>query len=178
MNKEREGVCRRRILWGADVYTDDSDPLAVAMHAGWIRGYWGEGVDFSWLDVGNVNSVPADPTTNPTITATPSESTLLAPPRKPMLPIPGKDLHLTILILPTLQNYTSLVRYGIKSRPWGKTHDGMSFKIEKIAWVDEGAGQGEERGGEARRKRMKMMADEAGGLPLHLDMMQKTERKA
>lgn len=28
---------RRRKVWGTDVYTDDSDPLAIALHSGWIR---------------------------------------------------------------------------------------------------------------------------------------------
>lgn len=31
----------------------------------------------------------------------------------------------------------------------------MSFQIEKLVWIDGGAGNGEERGGEARRKRMR-----------------------
>lgn len=28
---------KRRKLWGTDVYTDDSDPLAMLLHAGWLR---------------------------------------------------------------------------------------------------------------------------------------------
>lgn len=74
-----------------------------------------------------------------------------------MIPPAGKDLHITLLVLPQLQNYASTVAYGVKSRAWGGNHDGMSFKIEKIAWVDEGIGKGEERGGEARRKRLRAM---------------------
>ncbi len=74
-----------------------------------------------------------------------------------MTPSAGKDLHITLLVLPQLQNYASTVAYGMKSRLWGGNHDGMSFKIEKIAWIDEGIGKGEERGGEARRKRLRAM---------------------
>ena len=33
----------------------------------------------------------------------------------------------------------------------------MSFKVEKISWVDEGVSRGEERGGEARRKRLRAL---------------------
>lgn len=73
------------------------------------------------------------------------------------MPPAAKDLHITLLVLPPLQNYASTVAYGIKSRRWGGNHDGMSFKIDKIAWVDEGIGKGEERGGEARRKRLRAM---------------------
>jgi hypothetical protein len=47
--------------------------------------------------------------------------------------------------------------HGIKSRAWGSDHDGMSYRIEKIAWVDEQSARGEERDGEARRKRLRMM---------------------
>ena len=48
----------------------------------------------------------------------------------------------------------------------------MSFKIEKIAWVDEGAARGEERGGEARRKRLKalMGSRKIAGPPVKLSM--------
>lgn len=38
---------------------------------------------------------------------------------------------------------------------WRENHDGMSFKIERLEWVDEGvAGRNEERGGAARRRRL------------------------
>lgn len=163
---EREKICRRGALWGADIYTDDSDPLAAAMHAGWLRGDWGEGVDHSTTSliampgstVGLGNSAVANS----------ASLAISVRPALPQVPLSGKDLHLTLLILPTLQRYASLVRYGIKSRAWGDTHDGMSFKIERMAWVDEGAGYGEERGGEARRKRMKSRQSMARGPPLRL----------
>ena len=38
----------------------------------------------------------------------------------------------------------------------------MSFRVEKISWVDEGVGRGEERGGEARRKRLKALMKPQG----------------
>ncbi|KMU73850.1 hypothetical protein CISG_10237 [Coccidioides immitis RMSCC 3703] len=77
--------------------------------------------------------------------------------RIPPIPPPDKDLHITLLILPPLERYESSVMYGLKSRPWGNNHDGMSFKVESIEWVDEGGSKGQERGGEARRKRLKSM---------------------
>lgn len=90
-----------------------------------------------------------------------------------MTPSAGKDLHITLLVLPQLQSYASSVAYGIKSRSWGDNHDGMSYKVEKIAWVDEGIGRGEERGGEARRKRLRAMLQTrtmstGPGLPLRV----------
>lgn len=79
-------------------------------------------------------------------------------PASPMLPVPGKDLHLTLLILPTLQKYASRVAHGVKSRAWGDDHDGLSFRVEKMAWVDEKGGRGEERGGGSRHRRLNSAA--------------------
>ena len=162
-------------MWGVNIYTDDSDPLAAAIHSGWICGEWGEGVHLSMLAMDHTGKQKAP--SNQRITSSLSETTLSNPPSTPMQPIPGKDLHLVLLVLPTLQRYASLTRNGIKSRSWGDNHDGMSFKIEKIAWVDDGAGHGEERNGEARRKRMKSLVEPrsiAAGPPVHLTMIQKT----
>ena len=148
---EREEVCRRRALWGSDVYTDDSDPLAAAIHAGWIRGDWGDGIDLSMLGLDNA------PTSKPVSSPKSKQAieTISSLPAEPTAPRTGKDLHLTLLILPTLQFYASTTVHGIKSRAWGNNHDGVSFRVEKIAWVDGGVSNAEERGGEARRKRMK-----------------------
>lgn len=163
---EREKICRRGALWGVDVYTDDSDPLAAAIHAGWIRGDWGDGVDASTVEF---TAVPAsaEGVGNPALDGSTGSAISVRPPQ-PLMPPSGKDLHLTLLILPALQRYASLVRHGIKSRAWGDTHDGMSFMIEKMLWVEEGAGYGEERGAEARRKRMKSRQSMASGPPLRL----------
>ena len=165
-NVERQKICRRGALWGVDIYTDDSDPLAAAIHAGWIRGDWGEGVDASIIEFPNASG-SAEGVSNPAAT-TSSASTISVRPTQPLIPPSGKDLHLTLLILPALKRYASQVRHGIKSRAWGDTHDGMSFRIEKMSWVDEGAGYGEERGAEARRKRMKTRQSMTPGPPLRL----------
>lgn len=143
--EELEKVCLGRAVWGTDIYTDDSDPLAAAIHGGWIRGEWGHGIDFSMLEA----KPGKDAETNQTV--------FTSVPASPVLPPADKDLHLTLLILPTLQKYTSRVAHGIRSRAWGSDHDGMSYRIEKMAWADEGAGRGEERDAESRRKRLKMM---------------------
>lgn len=75
--------------------------------------------------------------------------------RLPPQPPPNKDLHITLLILPKLERYESTVMFGLRSRAWDSTHDGISFKILHIDWVEEGVGRGEERGGAARRKRLR-----------------------
>lgn len=152
---ERERICQQRAVWGADVYTDDSDPLAAAIHAGWIRGEWGHDIDISMIELNPLPEVHAELKDTPRT----------IPPPSPILPPANKDLHLTLLILPTLQSYASRVAHGIKSRPWGGNHDGMSFRIEKIAWIDEGVGRSEERGGLAKRRRIEglRVASSGGG---------------
>lgn len=170
---EREKICSRRVVWGVDVYSDDSDPLAAAIHSGWILGEWGEGIDASMLESDQARKPSTEAGKDK---AASTELVYLTRPSEPLKPMAGKDLHLTLLILPTLQSYASHVRHGIKSRAWGSTHDGMSFRIEKAAWVDGGAGKGEERGGEARRKRMKTLAGwqaMATGPSVRLNMLTK-----
>lgn len=140
----REEICGRRALWGTGVYTDDSDPVAAAIHSGFFRGAWGEDVDESMLDLEIKDThhhapQPAEGETD----------------RRPPVPPSDKDLHVTLLILPKLERYESSVLFGIKSRGWDGTHDGLSFKVLRVDWVDEGVGRGEERSGEARRKRLR-----------------------
>jgi len=146
---EREQVCALRAVWGTDIYSDDSDPLAAAIHAGWIRGEWGDGIDVSMLEINPPGA--GDSSDN-------KQTVFTTAPASPMLPLPGKDLHLTLLILPTLQKYASRVAHGVKSRAWGDDHDGLSFRVVKMAWVDEKGGRGEERGGGSRRRRLKLAA--------------------
>ena len=114
-------------------------------------------MDFSMLEI------------NPGNDSESKEDVLTTVPATPMAPVPGKDLHLTLLILPTLEEYTSRVAHGIKSHPWGNDHNGLSYRVEKIAWVDEKAGRCEERDGEARHKRLKTTSGSKFTVPpLHL----------
>ena len=163
---EREEVTRRRALWGCDVYTDDSDPLAAAIHSGWVRGSWAAGIDTSMLEPSKSNGRTIGIATviklGEPLSAGKTSPT--HPPSTPMTPPVNRDLHLTCLVLPPLEKYTSKIRHGIKSREWGNNHDGMSFRIEKVEWVDEKVGKGEGRTGEARRKRMKTLLEERKGL--------------
>lgn len=169
---EREEVTRRRALWGHGVYTDDSDPLAAAIHAGWVQGSWRGDIDVSMLELGDPTLRPPgkprvvdiDASEPPRENTPASTAILMSPPQQPMVPPKDKDLHLTCLVLPPLESYPSTTCHGIKSRSWGDNHDGMSFRIEKVEWVDEGVGRGEERTGKARRKRIKALMDERRGI--------------
>ncbi|KAI7198180.1 hypothetical protein KC365_g19235, partial [Hortaea werneckii] len=37
-----EAICKQGHIWGTEVYTDDSDVVAAAVHSGWIQGDFGE----------------------------------------------------------------------------------------------------------------------------------------
>ena len=168
----REEITNRCAVWGTDVYTDDSDVIAACIHAGWIRGEWPEDVDTSLLDLDvgigaepdKVKRLKKDAAAAQAV----SPEVLTAPPKTgPVLVPPEKDLHVTLLVLPTLVHYGSTTRFGLRSREWpgpreegsgrpgrGQKHDGLSFMILGIRWVVNGAGASSRLRGRARRERM------------------------
>ncbi|OQD62092.1 hypothetical protein PENPOL_c014G05845 [Penicillium polonicum] len=148
----REEICARRALWGTGVYTDDSDPVAAAIHSGFIRGAWGDDVDESMLDLEIKDTYQHAPPPDATDGDSPTKG-----PRLPPIPPTDKDLHITLLVLPRVAQYDSTLMFGLKSRKWAGHHDGMSFKVHAVDWVDEGVARGEERSGEARRKRLRTL---------------------
>ncbi|KAJ5501063.1 hypothetical protein N7527_012184 [Penicillium freii] len=148
----REEICARRALWGTGVYTDDSDPVAAAIHSGFIRGAWGDDVDESMLDLEIKDTYQHAPPPDATDGDSPTKG-----PRLPPIPPTDRDLHITLLVLPRVAQYDSTLMFGLKSRKWAGHHDGMSFKVHAVDWVDEGVARGEERSGEARRKRLRTL---------------------
>ncbi|KAK5048074.1 hypothetical protein LTR84_006264 [Exophiala bonariae] len=136
--KERGIICAERYLWGSGIYTDDSDPLAAAMHAGFISSVHPAGIDEALLE-------RVIEEQNPKIEGSTA-------PEKPKKVEEGKDLHITLVVLPPLEHYTDSVRFGIKSRSWpeeswtmsegpssGKSpHDGVSFMVLKVDFVEDG----------------------------------------
>ncbi|KAE8448779.1 hypothetical protein EG329_008781 [Mollisiaceae sp. DMI_Dod_QoI] len=152
-DKSREEITSRRALWGTDIYTDDSDIIAACVHQGWFRGAWGSDIDVSLLDLDieldGHGAVQAPIDIDALITS--------PPPTGPMHIPEDRDCHVTILVLPLLQKYGSLTRFGMKSREWGakhdgyqSTHDGLSFMIKSIRWV-KGVDGEEGRNGKERR---------------------------
>ncbi|KAH9864887.1 hypothetical protein IAQ61_008832 [Plenodomus lingam] len=142
--RQRQHIVLERHLWGARIYRDDSDPIAAAIHSGWIRGEWDETVDVSMLDPRI--TAPNDPSD--------AEETLTKVPAAPVTPPADMDLQIEILILPQLQKYTGSVEYGISSRK-STGHEGLSFMINKIRWVEDGIGsRGQERTAAALKRRL------------------------
>lgn len=169
----REEITSRGYLWGTDVYTDDSDVVAACIHSGWIKGEWTEDVGNSILDMDGLHDGKRrkTKTQNSTIDLG-SESLITSPPAGgPMSIPPQRDLHVNILILPRLLKYGASTRYGISSREFGGeygnrhgVHDGISFMIKNVRWVENGAQPQARLRGKARRERMRRaMMDVKGG---------------
>lgn len=130
----RGEITYRRAVWGTDVYTDDSDIVAACIHHGWFRGAWAPEIDVDLLDL---------EIGGPYATLAPEPSETEPPSRGPLDPPKNRDAHVTILVLPNLEKYASTTRFGIRSREWGAkrdgykgTHDGLSFMILSVRWVN------------------------------------------
>ncbi|CAO0794023.1 unnamed protein product [Mucor circinelloides] len=125
---------KKRALWGTDIYTDDSDIVAMAIHSGKYQPHFIE----------------------PTIESTDPFALAVAGKQKESIEaarrlalsgkkytqhdqhlIPDHDLKVTVRVLPTLQSYASSIRHRLKSREWGK-HDGMSLFVNKVEKVKRG----------------------------------------
>jgi hypothetical protein len=112
----RQEITNRCAVWGTEIYTDDSDVIAACIHFGWFRGEWSSDVDTTHLGL----ELDDDPPDSP-------KDFLEAPPRRGPIPVPAdKDADITVLICPPLEKYTSSIKFGLKSREWGDTHDGYT----------------------------------------------------
>ncbi|KAL3425453.1 hypothetical protein PVAG01_02244 [Phlyctema vagabunda] len=172
----REEITKRKAIWGTDIYTDDSDVVAACIHQGWFRGEWPDDVDVGLLglelDDGSSGRIQYGDILN-------------EPPRRGPMPVPSnKDLQITILILPALEKYASTTRFGIRSREWGgkhdgytSIHDGLSFMIQKVRWVD-GIDSYEDRD-EGRKLKLRPALDEQpkidGNITENFDRMEGVE---
>lgn len=142
-------------VWGTEVYTDDSDIVGAMVHDGWVQGEFGdEGPDLTELvDSNDGEAVEAE-----------VGMLLKERPKRPVRIPAGVDAHVTILILPPLEAYSASHRNHVRSRAFGDgrgaggklQHDGMSFMINKIEFVDEGIGSRFlERGSKGRKVRLR-----------------------
>ncbi|KAF4551995.1 Hypothetical protein D9617_11g008420 [Elsinoe fawcettii] len=159
-----EEICDRRAIWGTEIYTDDSDVVAAAVHSGWIKGDFGLfNDDLRALQSESTNGTNGEKVNGNGDTAShPDDSLALEKEKldeKPSHPVTvpeEKDMHVTIVILPPLERYEGSVMHHLKSRSWGRDHDGMSFIIQRIEFVDEGREtRYVERGMGARKRKVR-----------------------
>jgi len=147
-----EGICNRRAIWGTEIYTDDSDVVAAAVHSGWIRGDFGIFDD----DLRDIFPDEFDEKSHIVNDDTKSLENLERKPVKPVNIPERKDMHITVLLLPGLERYTSTNMHHVTSRSWDDGHDGLSFAIWKIKFVDESrANRYMDRKGKARKDGLK-----------------------
>lgn len=142
-----EEICRTRAVWGSEVYSDDSDPVAAAVHSGWIRGDFGEYNEDLHELFNEGEDKPDLPELGKVITEKP----------KVPLRIPNHaGLHITVLLLPALTHYMATTQHFLRSREWGADHDGISYVIHAIEFVEENAANRfTERGAAAKHQRIK-----------------------
>ncbi|CED82066.1 Histone deacetylation protein Rxt3 [Phaffia rhodozyma] len=131
-----DSIGRERSLWGTEVYTDDSDLVALLVHAGWI-------VPASESD--NVNDKPDGARVR-----TEAEAEVEAEGREgDRLGGNGNGrssdsdlwresgaLRVTLRVVGRLIRYIGTERNGVKSRGWGNGHDGGSLVVEGVTRVE------------------------------------------
>ncbi|KAL9059854.1 MAG: hypothetical protein Q9162_000924 [Coniocarpon cinnabarinum] len=131
-DKSREQTMSERQIWGTDVYTDDSDVLAAAIHSGWILGAWADDVDLADLQLSDQQQAQ-DPVNGDGLDDKSEKkdpcATISKPPALPSPPPPNRDAHITILILPPLENYSACTWHGMRSRAWGDNHDASTSVV-------------------------------------------------
>ncbi|KAL1305088.1 hypothetical protein AAFC00_002021 [Neodothiora populina] len=140
-----EEICKTRAVWGTEIYTDDSDVVAAAVHSGWLRG------DFGDYNADIVDLFAEDGES----TFAPVGALISAKPEIPLRPADDADLHITVLLAPPLSKYAATTQHHLRSREWGSDHDGMSFMIHSMQFVREGkASRYAERTAAARHQRI------------------------
>jgi Histone deacetylation protein Rxt3 len=160
----RKELVRDPYLFGTDVYTDDSNPLVAAMHGGWIRGAWASELDTTLMDLPPESDLGVSDLKDREFGSIPGSTDDaeggVNPPAVPLTPPHGLDAHITLLVLPTLQRYARTLRFGVKSKEWVREiHDGLSFMVVGLKFVDEASRVGQDRTGKARRDRIRRELD-------------------
>ena len=109
-----------RSLWGTDIYTDDSDIIAILFHSGILH---------SNDPFGNNNPVVSTIKNFNFNTDVNSNSNSNDNQRI------SDELIVRLRILPTLNKYIGKFRNNYNSRSWiNSTHDGVSISIDSIYW--------------------------------------------
>lgn len=143
LNKYNEGIVKRK-LWGTDIYTDESDIVAVLYHCGILKL---EEERESRQNDEEENENKEDETSEQGRKETQEENqdpepVQVATPQEPKHEDEGsskqstnksqnkdQDCVATLLILPTLEKYVGSCRNGLNSRTWSSLHDGVSFQV-------------------------------------------------
>jgi hypothetical protein len=149
---DQDALLNRKV-WGTDVYTDDSDIMAMCLHAGWIQGPILQDVP-SWVPPGKAMLAWREMTKmyvdqgleriedNQNDKNTSEQQVVKAKQRLERLSLTA-DLSVVVRIAPKLIAYKGSQRCGVKSRSWGNGHDGVSLVIESVCLKESGYASGE-----------------------------------
>lgn len=148
---DADGV-KKRAVWGTDVYTDDSDVVAMLVHLGLVGENEEDGrrvVRVQCVGTRHENAVVGNSTGE--ASANPESETvkieLSREDREAKLNKEGQievveggsrvSIRVTLLVLPRLERYTGSYRHGINSRSWLTRHDGVSIAVLGVMVVRE-----------------------------------------
>ncbi|KAK3827408.1 MAG: hypothetical protein J3Q66DRAFT_434162 [Benniella sp.] len=137
---------KRRELWGTDIYTDDSDVVAMLIHAGFFIPPMG--IHSSDQDLLQPDS---------------QQHNFAADPIKHIYP--SFDLAVTLRVMPKLVKYQGSIRNRIKSRTWKTKHDGQGLRIESVKKLcsgealNRGRGQSKRRMKEYNQERLRVLSN-------------------
>jgi len=127
------------------------------VHSGWLKGDFGDWND----DLDVMDDEEHKGIKIPNLEREDGGSMLLQErPQRPISIPEHWDAHVTVLILPALESYASTNRHHLMSREWAgrskgeAAHDGMSFMIHRIEFVDEGSEVKIDRNARGRKARM------------------------
>lgn len=139
---------RKSALWGTDIYTDDSDIVAMIIHSGHYRPVDApdpieKNPDLpSVLQAQMLKSDFGDKSSSSISYKSPISSEVMPIIARADLEssssttlLPDHDLNVTLRILPKLIKYTGSTRYGLDSKGWSCLHAGESFIIVKVEKV-------------------------------------------
>ncbi|KAI9310921.1 histone deacetylation protein Rxt3-domain-containing protein [Dichotomocladium elegans] len=129
---------KRRALWGTDIYTDDSDVVAMIVHCGKYS------MPFVEPDIAPNDplflALGIDPAYTISTTATGLARSRNGS-RSKSTTIPDHDLKVTLRVVPALKHYNGTIQNYIASRTWGSNHDGVSYHVERVEKTPKGLAQ-------------------------------------
>lgn len=160
---DSEALLKRKV-WGTDVYTDDSDIVAMCLHAGWITGPMLYDVP-DWVPPGKAvaawrrmtRELSSNAKGNAPNGALSDAERLESASVIAALRAATCDLSVVLRVAPKLIAYKGSQRSGVRSRSWGNTHDGVSFVIESVSLQRPGYASGE-RGLRSTKQRIDQLA--------------------
>jgi hypothetical protein len=138
---------QERSIWGCDVYTDDSDILLILKHNGFLPS-----VD---EEIEGDEKMEKQTPGNRENKANISQSVTNF---RQFVNIIGGDIHVDLIVLPPLVEYSGVYRNGINTRPW-KAHDGMSIAIHGVRYGEKGSAVDSVNNVEVKKRRLQELEE-------------------